>query len=155
MSPLAVLSAIGTVQQLRATLNGWSRRISHASIYGLTAFVLALVALVFLAATLFLLLADVMPPAASAAVVTAIFLLLAVVAGLLARRAIRRGRGGTGMQTLPAPVAAHEPLQAVAGSIGGIDPRTLLALGAGLIGGLIAAQWRTRSVRAESRQAAE
>ncbi|HEX2116008.1 MAG TPA: phage holin family protein [Alphaproteobacteria bacterium] len=155
MSPLAVLSAIGTVQQLRATLNGWSRRVSHASIYGFAAFVLGLVGLVFIAATLFLLLADVMPPAAAAAAVAGLFVVLAIGAGLLARHAIRRGRGGTGTQTLPAPVVAHDPLQAVAGSLGGIDPRTLLALGAGLAGGLIAAQWRTRAVRTESRQAAE
>ena len=156
MSPLAILSAVGTVQQLRATVNGWSRRLALASAYGFVAFVLALAALLFLGATLFLLLADSMSPAAAAAVVMAVFLVLAIVAGLLARHAIRRGRGGTGMHAaLPAPVAAADPMMAAASSLGGIDPRTLLALGAGLVGGLIAAQLRSRSNRTETRQAAE
>jgi hypothetical protein len=159
MSPLAVLSAIGTVQQLRASVNGWSRRLSQASAYGLAAFVLGLVALIFLGLALFLVLADTISPAAAAAVVAAVFVLLAAVAGLLARHAIRRGRGGTGTGTsvaLPAAAAATgDPMLAAATSLGGVDPRTLLALGAGLVGGLIAAQLRTRSARAETRQAAE
>jgi hypothetical protein len=160
MSPLAVLSALGTIQQLRATVNGWSHRISQASMFGGGAFVLGLVALIFLGVTLFFALADVMPPVAAAAIVTGLFLLLAAGAALLARHAIKRGRGGTRMPTVvPTAVTGHDPLLSAAGALSAIDSRTLFALGAGLIGGLLATQLRARAarpdIRPDIRQAAE
>jgi hypothetical protein len=156
MSPLAVLSALGTFQQLRASLSGWSHRISLASIFGAAAFVFGLVTFIFLAMTLFLALSDSMSPVAAAAVVTLIFLILAVVAGFLARHAIRRGRGGTGMHASASPPAlTHDPMTTAANALSGIDSRTLLAVGAGLIGGLLATQLRSRSSRTGIKQAAE
>ena len=160
MNPLAVLGALGTVQQLRATVNGWSHRISVASMFGVAALVLGLVALVFLGVALFFVLADALPPVAAAAIVAGVYLLLAVVAGLLARHAIKRGRVGTGTPAtaLAAPMASHDPLLSAAGALSGLDSRTLFALGAGVIGGLLATQLRsrkTRTERTEIRQAAE
>jgi hypothetical protein len=147
MSPLAILGAVGTVQQLRATVNGWTRRLSLASAYGVVALVLALVALMFLGLTLFLVLADTVSPVAAAGIVAAVFVLLALIAGLLARHAVKRGRGGTGTQ-LAVPAAAtaatHDPMLAAAGTLASIDPRMLLALGAGLVGGLLATQLKAR-----------
>jgi protein-S-isoprenylcysteine O-methyltransferase Ste14 len=148
MSPLAILGAVGTVQQLRASVNGWSRRLAHASAYGLVAFVLVLVALIFLGMTLFFVLADTISPAAAAGAVAAVFVLLAAVAGLLARHAVRRGRGGTGTQmAVPAAAAAatRDPMLSAAGTLASIDPRMLLALGAGLVGGLLATQLKART----------
>lgn len=156
MSPFTVLTALGTAQQLRASINGWSHRISLAAMFGVAAFVLGLVALIFLAIMLFLALSDALSPVAAAGIVTAIFVVLAVIAGLLARHAITRGRGGTGLQAraLATPPAA-DPIGAAATAFGAADPRLLLALGAGLIGGLLATQLRARGSAAKSRPAAE
>jgi hypothetical protein len=160
MSPLTVLGALGTVQQLRASVNGWSHRISVASIFGAAAFVLGLVALIFIATALFFALADRLSPVAAAGIVAAIFLVLATVAGLLARHAIKRGRAGTAKPAaLAAPLGGHhDPLLSAAGMLSSLDSRTLFALGAGLIGGLLATQLRSRTSsrpRADIRQAAE
>jgi hypothetical protein len=127
--------------------------------FGVAALVLGLVALVFLGVALFFVLADALPPVAAAAIVAGVYLLLAVVAALFARHAIKRGRGGTGTPAaLAAPLAGHDPLLSAAGALSGLDSRTLFALGAGLIGGLLATQLRsraTRTERTEIRQAAE
>lgn len=159
MSPLTVLGALGTVQQLRATVNGWSHRISVASMFGVAALVLGLVALIFLGVMLFFALADVMPPIGAAAIIAGLFLLLAIVAALLARHAIRRGRGGTGTAAaLTASTAGNNPLLSAAGALSGLDSRTMLALGAGILGGLLATELRSRTARTtrpEMRQAAE
>ena len=162
MSPFTVLSALGTFQQLRATIHGWSHRISLAAIFGGVAVVLGLVGLVFLGFTLFLALGDAMSPVAAAAVVTVVFLVVAAVAGFLARHAVMRGRGGTGMHaSSPAPAAAltHDPMATAVNALSGVDSRTLFALGAGLVGGLLATQLRSRSaatkVREKVREAAE
>lgn len=162
MNPLAVLGALGTVQQLRATVNGWSHRISVASMFGIAALVLGLVALVFLGVVLFFALADVLPPIAAAAIVAGVFLLLAVIAALFARHAIKRGRSGAATSATPAalaaPLAGHDPLLSAASALKGLDSRTMLALGAGVIGGLLATQLRARAARTERpemRQAAE
>jgi hypothetical protein len=160
MSPLSVLGALGTVQQLRASVNGWSHRISIASIFGVAALVLGLVALIFIATALFFVLADALSPVAAAGIVAAVFLVLAIIAGLLARRAITRGRAGTSKPAaaLASPLVGHDPLISAANALSAIDSRTLFALGAGLIGGLIATQLRARTSsrpRADIRQAAE
>ena len=162
MSPFAVLSALGTFQQLRASINGWSHRISLAAIFGGAAVVLGLVALVFLGFTLFLALSDAVSPVAAAAVVTIAYLILAAVLAFLARHAVTRGRGGTGMRApaaAPATALANEPALAAMNALSGIDSRTLLALGAGLIGGLLATQLRSRTasvkVREKLREAAD
>jgi hypothetical protein len=157
MSPLTVLGALGSVQQLRASINGWSHRISLASIFGAAAFVLGLVALIFLALTLFLALSNVLSPVAAAAAVTLLFAVLAAIAGFLARHAITRGRGGTGTAVAApaAPLAAQDPMLSAVNALGAVDSRTLLALGAGLIGGLLATQLRARAARPDIRQAAE
>jgi hypothetical protein len=156
MSPFTVLTALGTVQQLRASINGWSHRVSLAAMFGGAAFVLGLVALIFLAITLFLALSDALSPVAAAGIVTALFVVLAVIAGLLARRAITRGRGGTGLQArAPATLPAADPIGVAATAFGAADPRLLLALGAGLVGGLLATQLRTRGCTPESHPAAE
>lgn len=153
MSPFAVLSAVGAVQQLRATVNGWSRRVTHAAAYGVVAFVFAVIAIGFLAAALFFALADGLSPVAAALVVAAVLLVLAAVAGLLARHAIHRGRGGTGSQ-LPAalPAARRDDMSGAIGTLAGVDPHTLYALAAGLVGGLIATQLRSRGARAEAKR---
>lgn len=150
MTPLAVLSAVGAVQQLRATVNGWSRRITIAAVYGVVALVLAAIAIAFLAAALFFALAEVMSPIAASAVVAAVLLVLAAIAALLAQNAIQRGRGGTGAK-LPAALSGGQPGQAMGaiGNLGSIDPNTLYALAAGLVGGLVASQLRPRNTRVE------
>jgi hypothetical protein len=159
MNLFSVLGALGTVQQLRATVNGWSHRISVASMFGVAALVLVLVALVFLGVCLFFALADALPPVAAAAIVAGVFLLLAVIAGLSARYAIKRGRGGTAKPAaMAAPLTGHDPLLSAASALSNIDSRTLLALGAGVIGGLLATQLKSRTSRAtrpDIRQAAE
>lgn len=146
MTPFSVLKAVGTVQQLRATLNGWSHRITMAAAYSTAAFILAAVAIGFLAAALFLALADAMSPVAAAAIVAVVLFVLATIAALLARHAIRRGRGGTGTK-LPAlaPATGRGEL------LGGVDPHTLYALAAGVVGGLIATQLRSRGTRVEAK----
>ena len=163
MNPFAVLSALGTVQQLRASVNGWSHRISVASLFGVAALVLVLVALVILGVALFFALADTLPPIAAAAIVAGVFLVLAIIAGLFARYAIKRGRGsGKAPAALAAPLTGHDPLLSAASALKGLDSRTMLALGAGVIGGLLATQLRARTARTERsaerptvRQAAE
>jgi hypothetical protein len=157
MSPLTALGALATVQQLRASVNGWSHRISLASIFGAACLVLGLVALIFLAMTLFLALSDVLSPVAAAGAVTLLFVILAAIAGFLARHAITRGRGGTST-AVPAsatPLVAQDPMLAAVNALGAVDSRTLLALGAGLIGGLLATQIRAKTTRPDIRQAAE
>jgi hypothetical protein len=157
MSPLTVLGALGTVQQMRASLHGWTHRLSLASVFGAAAFVLGLVGLIFLGITLFLALSDTLSPVAAAAIVAGLFIVLAVVAGLLARYAITRGRGGTGHHG-PAPAApllTADPMVTAMNALSGVDSRTLFALGAGLIGGLLATQLRGRTSRPDLRQAAE
>jgi hypothetical protein len=159
MNPLTVLGALGTVQQLRASVSGWSHRISLASIFGAACLVLGLVALIFLAMTLFLALSDVLSPVAAASAVTLLFVILAAIAGFLARHAIMRGRGGTRTRAAvpapAAPLAAQDPMLSAVNALGAVDSRTLLALGAGLIGGLLATQLRARAARPDIRQAAE
>lgn len=140
MTPFAVLSGLGTLQQLRATAQGWSRRLVAASIYGVVALIFALVTIVFLGLALFFWLSDMVSPVSSAIIVAIVMVVLAGIAGLLARHAIRRGRGGTG-SALPAATHADDLLGA------GLNTNTLFALGAGLVGGLIAAQLRNRSSR--------
>jgi hypothetical protein len=152
MSPLTVLTALGTVQQLRATINGWSRRISRAAGFGAAAVLLGLVALIFLGITLFLALSDSLSPVAAAGIVTALFVMLAIIAGLLARHAVTRGRGGTGLQTQASVTA--DPVSATLNTLGTADSRTLLALGIGLIGGLLAMQL-ARGSRSDSRKPAD
>jgi hypothetical protein len=153
MNPLAVLGALGTIQQFRASLNGWQHRISVASMFGAAALVLVLVALLFLGVALFFVLADTLPPVAAAAIVAGVFLVLAIVAGLFARHAIKRGRAGTGTPVATAaPLAGHDPLISAAGALSGLDSRTMLALGAGVIGGLLATQLRARTARTERRE---
>jgi hypothetical protein len=150
MTPFAVLSAVGAVQQLRATVNGWSRRITVAAIYGVVALVLAAIAIAFLAAALFFALAEVMSPIAASAIVAAVLLVLAAIAALLAQNAIQRGRGGTGTR-LPATLSGaqqNNALRAI-GNLSSIDPNTLYALAAGLVGGLLASQLSSRNTRAE------
>jgi len=78
---------------------------------------------------------------------------LAIVAGLFARHAIKRGRAGTGTPVATAaPLAGHDPLISAAGALSGLDSRTMLALGAGVIGGLLATQLRARTARTERRE---
>lgn len=151
MTPFAVLSAVGAVQQVRATVNGWSRRLAVAGIYGIVAFVLAAIAIAFLAAALFFALAEVMSPVAASAIVAAVLLVLAAIAALLAQNAIHRGRGGTTGTKLPAALSGGQPNQAMGaiGNLGSIDPNTLYALAAGLVGGLVASQLRPRNTRVE------
>jgi hypothetical protein len=154
MTPFAVLSAVGAVQQLRATVNGWSRRITMAAIYGIVALVLAAIAVAFLAAALFFALAEVMSPIAAAAIVAAVLLVLAAIAALLAQHAIQRGRGGTGAKLPVAlPGTERSEMMRAVGNLGSIDPNTLYALAAGLVGGLVAAQLRSRNARAEDKRA--
>ena len=150
MSPFAVLSAVGAMQQLRATVNGWSHRIGTAAAYGVVAFVFAAIAIAFFAAALFFALAEVMSPIAASAIVGAALLVIAVIAALLARHAIQRGRGGTG-SALPATAMAGQrsDMLGAVNSLGSIDPNTLYALAAGLVGGLVATQLLSRNTRVE------
>ena len=68
-----------------------------------------LVALIFLGVALFLVLADALPAVAAAAIVAGVFIALGLIAGLLARHAIRRGRGGTGTHVVvPTSAAAGD-----------------------------------------------
>jgi Putative Actinobacterial Holin-X, holin superfamily III len=143
MTPFAVLTSVGALQQFRATINGWSHRLAVAGVYGVVAFVFAVIAIGFLAAALFFALVDSTSPVIAALIVAVVLLALATGAGLLARHAISRGRGGTGTR-LP----AAQPLSPL-GAVGGLDTNTLFALGAGIVGGLIATQLRSRGVRAE------
>lgn len=153
MSPFTVLGALGMVQQLRASINGWSHRVTQASIFGAVAVVFGLVALIFLAVTVFLALSDALPPVAAAAVVSLLFIVLAAVAGLLARHAIKRGRGGTGQAPVVAPVVTPDPMLTAMNALSSVDSRTLFALGAGVIGGLLATQLRARGERSGRRDA--
>jgi hypothetical protein len=148
MSPFAVLSAVGAMQQLRATVNGWSHRIATAAAYGVVAFVFAAIAIAFFAAALFFALAEVMSPIAASAIVGAALLVIAVIAALLARHAIQRGRGGS---ALPATAMASQrgDMLGAVGGLGSIDPNTLYALAAGLVGGLVATQLLSRNTRVE------
>ncbi len=146
MTPFAVLTSVGAVQQFRATINGWSHRLAVAGVYGVVAFVLAVLAIGFLAAALFFALVDSTSPVIAALIVAVTLLVLATAAALLARHAIRRGRGGTGSR-LPAAQPSI-PLSAA----GGIDSNALFALAAGVVGGLIATQLRSRTARAEEKR---
>lgn len=153
MTPFTVLSAVGAVQQLRATVNGWSRRITVAAIYGVIALVLVAIAVAFLGAALFFALAEVMSPVAASAVVAAVLLVLAAVAGLLAQHAIQRGRAGTGAKVpMALPGTQRNDLLGAATRLGSVDPNTLYALAAGLVGGLVAAQLRSRATQAENKR---
>src|SRR3954470_24696690 len=62
MNLLSVLSAVGTVQQVRASAQGWSRRLALVALYGGVALVFVIVAVAFLAAALFIWLTDRMAP---------------------------------------------------------------------------------------------
>lgn len=146
MTPYAVLTSLGAVQQLRATINGWSHRLTVAGVYGVIAFVLVVLAVGFLATALFFALLDSTSPVIAALIVAVVLLVLGAVAALLARHAIRRGRGGTGSR-LP----AAQPLGSL-GAAGGLDSNTLFALAAGVIGGLIATQLRSRPTRTEEKR---
>lgn len=146
MTPFAVLTSVGAIQQFRATLNGWSHRLAVAGVYGVVAFVFVVLAVGFLAAALFFALVDHTSPVIAALIVAVVLLALGTAAALLARHAVRRGRGGTGSR-LP----AAQPLSPM-GAIGGVDSNTLFALAAGVIGGLIATQLRSRAARAEDKR---
>jgi hypothetical protein len=152
MTPLGVLSAVGAVQQLRATVNGWSHRITVSAIYGVVALVLAAIAIAFLGVALFFALAEIMSPVAAAAIVAAVLLVLAAIAALLARHAIQRGRSGSSATKVPVPLAAQRGDAMGIAGLGAIDPNVLYALAAGLVGGLLATQLRSPAARADSKR---
>lgn len=140
MNPLLAASALSTFQQWRATAQGWSHRLALAGAYGLVAFVLVLTVVNFVAVALFIWLADLVPAPVAALIVAIVFALLAGLAALLARHAIKRGRGGTGskLPALPGPEQALNVL-------GGANTGLVTAIVAGVIGGLVSSQLRARA----------
>jgi|GEM_PF-2305776 Protein of unknown function (DUF1469). len=144
MTPFAVLSGLGVLQQFRATLNGWVRRLTTAGAYGGVAFTLVIAAIVFLGAALFLWLAENMSPPLAALIVAFVLLVLAALAVALARHAVNHGRHD---QRSPVPMAGLDT--DLAKVLGGANMGLAYAVIAGLIGGLLATQMRSRKSKSD------